>query len=146
MKNRTKAQNKHLFALLNALGYDDEDRAELVSHFSCGRVVSSAELSQSEAEKLIKHLEGVKSGRIQQPMAEQASDRMRKKIIHYFHEMGWKNEEGKVDMKRVYAFIKKRGFLKKSFNHYTSRELPRLVSQVEIIYKKYLEKLIENGE
>lgn len=64
-------------------------------------------------------------------------DLMRKKIIALFRKMGY-NIGNEADMKRIYSWVNKYGYLKKKLNKYTADELPMLVSQVERVYKSTL--------
>lgn len=68
------------------------------------------------------------------------SNAMRRKIIGIFSKMGWR-ENGKADMERIYAWVLQYSILKKPLNDYTYEELQKLVSQVEIVYKKFIENV-----
>ena len=63
-----------------------------------------------------------------------ASNKIRRKIIALFAKMGYLNDDGSVDMGRIYAWVKKYGYLKKNLNEYTQKELPVLVTQSEKVY------------
>jgi hypothetical protein len=68
------------------------------------------------------------------------SNAMRRKIIGIFSKMGWR-QAGKADMERIYGWVLQYSYLKKSLNDYSYSELPQLVTQVEIVYKKYIENV-----
>ena len=68
-------------------------------------------------------------------------DKMRKKIIALFCKMGYKDQYACADMARINAWVLKYGFLNVKMNSYSYQELPKLVSQVEIVCTKYLQEL-----
>ena len=47
-------------------------------------------------------------------------------------------------MKEIYGFVESIGYLKKKFNDYTVAELPKLVTQIEIIANKESDKRRKN--
>ncbi len=122
---------KRLFAILGKLGLK-EDRASIIEDHTQGRTGSVAELYDHEANSLISFL---------QSTVKDSADKQRKKIIYYFRAMGWETEDGAADMKRINEFCIEKGYLNKPLNSYTKAELPKLVSQVHLIYKKHLEKV-----
>jgi hypothetical protein len=137
----TPSQLKYLHALLNQLDWIDQKPA-LVKQYTNGRETSSKNLLKIEADDLIRDLEG----QLEKPVAptsaeEAANERMRRKIISRAHEMGWELPGGKADMARINAWCQTRGFGKKRLNDYTKAELSKLVSQMDIVYKKYLKEL-----
>lgn len=145
------SQLRRLHQLLNALGLMEE-KQHLVRQYTNGRTSSSRDMMPHEASALIKGLEGLQKPQVQPyiPTAHDqaaSADIMRKKIISMFREIGYEvydPAKGKIvaDMHRVYSFVKDKGYLKpKGLNQYTAKELPRLVSQVECIYSKTIDKL-----
>lgn len=134
------SQLKCLNTLVSKLGIDKEAKEILVKGFSEGRSTSSKELLSDEAAAMIKHLKTLDP---QEPKAE----KMRRKIISMAHEMGWTLRQGqgdkrKADMKRVDEWCKKFGYLKKSLDNHTCKELPKLVSQfAQGPYRHYISNL-----
>jgi len=72
--------------------------------------------------------------------ADSPENKMRRKIIMFFRKMGYTNGDA-VDMERVKAWVLKYGSLKKDLNQYTMKELPKLVSQAEIVYQSFIKSL-----
>lgn len=141
MQYITPPQNRRLHQLLNQAGILGEDKQALVYEFSHGRGTSSKDLLMVEAQHLIQHLEGALGllATAPTPEQEEASDKMRRKIISLAHEMRWYVEgTGRVDMARVNGWCQARGFGKKVLNQYTHDELTKLLSQFKIVYSKYL--------
>jgi hypothetical protein len=68
-------------------------------------------------------------------------DKMRKKIIAMFCKMGYKTSELKADMVKINNWVKIYGELKVGMNDYSIKDLAKLVSQLEIVMKKYLLEL-----
>ena len=64
-------------------------------------------------------------------------DKMRKKIISICYQLGWiyngNDDDKKMNMAKIDAFLKSRGYIKKPLNQYTKSELPKLVSQFQQI-------------
>jgi len=60
--------------------------------------------------------------------------------------MGWQlppdnTGRRRVDMKRVDGWCVSFSYLKKKLDNYTYEELPKLVSQFELVYTDYLNKI-----
>lgn len=116
-----------------------EDHSELVSEFTGGQTTSLRKLTERELWKLEVRLEEM----IADPK-KQAGQRMRRKIIGILAARGVINAQGKPDMERVYAWVRRYGYLKKELNAYTVAELPKLVYQAESIMESDLKALLAN--
>jgi hypothetical protein len=132
----TTAQIRYLHLLLrksNLIG----QKATLISSFSKGRTESCKGLLFEEAGALIQLLEK------QIPLndRETSANQMRRKIIGVFHKIGWEKYQGEIDMERVNFWCKNKSYLKKELQKYTPEELPKLVSQVHLVYNYFLEHL-----
>lgn len=141
MQYITPPQIRRLHQLLNQASISGEDKKALVYEFSHGRGTSSKNLLMGEAQKLIKHLEGALGLLATAPTPEQedASDKMRRKMISLCHEMRWHIDgTARVDMGRLNGWCQARGFGKKVLNQYNHAELTKLLSQFKIVYSKYL--------
>lgn len=126
-------RNKQLHALLSQTGLM-EHKEGLVLCFTCNRTTHSREMTEIEANELIGYLR-------QQP---DRAEKMRKKILSMAHEMGWhqlKNGRYVIDMSRVDGWMIKFSYLHKSLNSYKYKELPTLVTQFELVYKSFLNKV-----
>lgn len=134
-KKRELWQNNRIHGLCAKRRLGKAERALLVRQITKGRTNSTKDLLFDEANQLIHHLE---AGSVPK---EDPADKMRKKILHYFHNMGWQDADGKVIIDDVESWMIKHSFLNKSINAYTLEELPKLVSQVQSMHKKHLEKL-----
>lgn len=131
----TLQQNKTLHSLLSATGLL-EDKAELVQLYSKSRTSSARELTSIEANNIISHLR-----KFQGPKKENdPANKMRRKIIHQMRTIGYETPDRTADMKAIYSWVEQYGYLHKHLNSYTLEELPRLVSQVEEMYKKELNR------
>ena len=109
------------------------DRQELIADFTNGRTESLKDLSRIELSELIHQLGG--------KTANDPCDVMRKKIISLLKYQGYTLAGGKADMPRIYAFIEKYGYLPLPLNEYDQRHLPKLITQVETMKRKYIERL-----
>lgn len=141
MQYITQPQNRRLHKLLNDAGISGEDKRALVSGFTNTRTTSSREMLMVEAQQMIKHLEGALDvvATAPTPEHEEASDKMRRKIISLCHEMRWYIEgTSKVDMARLNGWCQARSFGKKVLNQYSYDELTKLLTQFKIVYSKYL--------
>lgn len=137
---RTLEQNKRLWSLFNNLKLDAETIQDLVFSYSAGRTKSSKALTMVECQSLINHLDVIKKERFSAPVSNNdASQRMRRKIMSICHEMNW-TDNGKLDWKRINGFMFNSSYLKKTINSYTEQELPKLVSQFEQLLKSHYAK------
>lgn len=127
--------------MLRKLRLSDEDRKAMVSSVTKGRTDSCADLSFVEARELCKMLNIAATNK----QDRERMDIMRKKIISCFHQMNYRLPGGKIDMERVEEWILKYGYLHKPLNRYTYAELPKLVSQVQIMLDKHLNQLFSHG-
>lgn len=156
LKLRTQKQNRQLHYWLAEAKIGTEVKEELVHNFSGGRATSSNLLTVDQCNMLISYLKGLcearketavpsrasgtgaglsPSGLRPPPQGEDKANRMRRKCISICHEMGWKLENGKIDMRRVDEFCEKRGHGHKKLNFYSEKELPMLITQFEKLLK-----------
>lgn len=135
METLSTQQLKAIAATCAKLHLDKETKAAMVESFSGGRCSSSKYLTKDEARAMLMKLNDL------QPI-DPAMARMKNKIFYYAHEMGWVkvNKAGKVvaDGERVDNWCLNYSYLKKKLNNYTYKELPKLVSQFEAVYKHFL--------
>jgi hypothetical protein len=133
-KTITPKQLKGVHTLFSKAGIKEKkDKGDVIISFTGGRTNSSRLMSFNEAEALIGHLKSM------DPQTTGA-DKMRKKIISLAHEMNWKLESGKIDMKHINDWCKKFGYLHKVLDEYSYDELPQLVTQFESVYKDFIKK------
>lgn len=120
-------------------------KEEAVYDFTQGRTRSLRQLTTWEVQELTRKmrlLSGEKPINTIRPTEPDPRKKMVNKVIFYGHEMGLISQEaGKKNYTRFHQFIEQKGYLKKRLKDYTFEELPKLVSQMENIYKDYLKKL-----
>jgi hypothetical protein len=134
LKMITPAQLRKISTVISKRCISKSDKEAMVLGFSCGRCTSSKELYFLEATEFIKHLEAGDP-------SKEAAVKMRGKILYYAHEMGWhtfKNGKYVADVKRVDQWCLKYGYIKRKFDGYSYQELPRLVSQFEVVYQHFI--------
>lgn len=142
---RTISQNRRLYTLFGKLKVDKETKEDLVSQYTSGRTLSSAEMTIPECQALINNLQHMANETVKvmvtpkAPTAQNPSDKMRKKILSICHEMNWK-EKGHLDWTRINGWLLKYGYLKKPLNDYKALELPTLITQFEQLLKDYYAK------
>lgn len=119
--------------------HDKANKHLLVASVSNGRTESLKDITPAETQALIKHLE--KSAKPK----KDPSDVMRKKIISIAWQMNWtkKNKSGKLgaDISRINNWCNKFGYLHKDLNDYKYKELPKLLTQFQSMYKDYLKHI-----
>lgn len=126
--NKQKGAIGALVAKLNLQG----QKATIVAGFTGGRAESTTDMYSHEANAMIKHLKSLDAD-------EQKADVMRKKIISMAHEMGWRLPgTTEADMKRIDKWCVQYGKCHKKINSHLLKELPDLVTQFEMVYKKHL--------
>lgn len=135
-------QNKQLHTLLSANGLMAE-KANIVLGFTQGRSESSKDLTDSEARELINYLQQASPRPLSARGGEgEASNKMRRKIISLAYEMHWAKAG---DWRAAVAAIDKfcsgeKSLFKKVLNKHSYKELVQVVSQFEMMYKKYLNR------
>jgi hypothetical protein len=134
----TNSQIQIIQTLITKTGNRDI-KEEIILGFTEGRSKSIKDLSEKATKDLIKHLKELDPD-------ERSADTMRKKIISMAHELNWRLplEAGKaprVDMRRLDAWLQKYSYLHKKLDSYTYDELPKLVTQFESVYQKFLASL-----
>ena len=133
----TPKQLQCISILFSKVSIAGESKQIIISGFSNGRCTSSKELLKDEAADLISHLKSLDPD-------EKKAEKMRRKIIRMAHEMHWQYEyrgKNKADMKRIDGWCKTFGYLKKGLDNYTYKELPKLVSQFQVMHKQFLSKI-----
>jgi len=140
----TIGRHRRLYGLFHETG-TEKYRRDLVSSFSSGRTTNSAELSDLEADELIKHLERM----VAQPHGPTRSgvdyqgQQMRRRILSLCYTIGWvvwNPDLGKheIDWNRLNGWMLKYGYLHKPLNDYSYTELQRLVKQFEHLSEEIL--------
>lgn len=132
MRYRDTKQNRLLYMLINQLNIDESTKMDMVSRYTNGRTASSSQMYWHECQNLINFLKR------QGPDSTSSANTMRRKILYYFHQLGWEQENGKVNMEDVEKWMHAKSYLNKSMNKYTPAQLPKLVSQVYSMYKSHL--------
>lgn len=132
---RTKQQHRVLFALLARLGLT-ATRAKLAEQYSDGRTSKTSKLTVSECQLLIDDLQGQvpspKTGKQVSPVV------LKKRRIAFalFGKLGWTVNAGeKLDYTRVNNWMLTHSHAKKELNKYSSKELGKLIGQLENMLK-----------
>jgi hypothetical protein len=141
MSTITKDQIKIIGTICSKLKYTPDEKAAMISSFSNGRETHTPQLRFAEADAFIKHLKAIQGD----TNHNQGLSRMLGKMFGYARDMGWtkQNPAGKLvaDVDRINRWIMTYGYLKKPINDFTFAELPKLVSQFEMVYKDFLNKI-----
>ena len=115
------------------------NRDEVIAGLTHGRTHSLKALSPHEYRELVNYMNQLVAK--QQVENTNVEDKMRKKVISLLCNMGY-TVHGKPDMLRIQLWVQQYGHVKgKRLNDYTRQELPKLISQAEIMYNKFLDKL-----
>lgn len=130
----TPEQNRRFHLLLKECDFT-EQKETLVLAFTEGRASSSKELNAVEAEALLRYLQDEHSKKCKP---------MRGKIIHYLCLLGYVDAADRADWGRIDGFVQGIGSnnprrVRLNFLYYS--ELPKVVSQVEAMYKHELKRL-----
>ncbi|SHJ75437.1 hypothetical protein SAMN02745146_0078 [Hymenobacter daecheongensis DSM 21074] len=134
MKPINPNQNKLLHLLLTQCELEHM-KETLVSSFTDERSTSSTDLTEHEAGCLICYL---------QDEHNQKCKPMRGKVIHYLCLLGYVDDHGKADWARIDNFIVNIGSnnpRRVRLNFLYRSELPKVVSQVEAMYKHETKRL-----
>jgi hypothetical protein len=131
---------KQYFAIekqIKQLGVDI-DRDEIIHNVTAGRKDSLRDLTAAEYRELIYAMNQLLGNSNSAKFKKM--DKQRKKIIALLCKVGY-TKNGVADMPRINQWCEKYGYLHKSLNSYTEKELPFLVSQAENVYKKFIKSL-----
>lgn len=132
-----QGQVKKIYTLLGKNNLRDE-KENIVSAFTAGRTNSVRKMKESEAAALIGHL-------VSLDPTDNSSTKMRNKIISMGYEMRWTKPSSSgvnsIDMDHINNWCISKGYLHKKLDDYTYKELPKLVSQFEEVYKSYLNSI-----
>lgn len=112
---------------------------DLVADHTHGRTHSLRDLSAEELSAIERRIQ-----ELMDPNGDPAN-RMRRKVIGILAARGAVLPSGKPDMARVYAWVRKYGYLHKELNAYTVAELPRLVTQAEAIQASDIKAIAANA-
>jgi len=134
---------KIYFALENKLKRQipSIERSELVREFTDGSKSSLKELSSWEYNEFIRWMNSLLGSEpARQNLQHTPENRMRRKIIALFVNMGYKNA-GKSDVERINEWCIKYGQFHKGLNEHTLEELTQLTTQVEKVYATFIDAL-----
>lgn len=124
---------------MKAQGFDFE-RKELILQFTNENKEGLSTLTPHEYREFINWL-NQRFPSTPAPKKLSSLENQRRKIISIFRQMGYETPENKADMKRIYAWVLKSGYLHKGFNQYTDAEIPKLVYQAEQVLMSYLKSI-----
>jgi hypothetical protein len=125
------AKVKRIFYLLGQLGKTSH-RDDMISEVTNGRVWSTKDMTDQEAQDFIARLEQMLSNKTQpkpEPKADDPANKMRRKVISKCIEMRAITADGKADMEWIYKFIKTK--FKKGLNTMSMGELGKVISVLE---------------
>lgn len=128
---RTTAQSNRLHGLIGMLGIDSEQKQYLVEQYTEGRATSTKDMSATECQALIDHL-----AKVAMDTNADRANVMRRKAFAIAHELGWEDDQGKVDREHFDAWLLKYGYLHKGINEYSHNELPKLLTQMEQLLQR----------
>jgi len=108
-----------------------DDKENVILSWTNGRTTSLRQMSNDELDDLIDWL-------ARPTTRHSRTEKMRRKLIHYAHLMGWQTVGGDADMTRLNNWCTKYGRYHKPLNDHTLAELPHLISQFEKTFQSYL--------
>ena len=134
---------QHYFAIEKKLKQTglEMSRAELVENFTDGKKSGLKDLSHREYNEFIQHLNRLLNNQPKSDWKNSPENKMRRKIISLFKKMNYTTSDDRADMEAIQSWCLKYGYLHKNLNKYNSSELPKLITQVEKVYKTFVESL-----
>lgn len=133
------AQIRTIHTLLPAHLKDPELKAELVASFTEDPARhSTKDLNFHEAEDLIYFLKTGKNATYAHWATFDKANKQHRYILSLCHQIGWvRPATGRMvaDLESLGRWLRKYGYLHKSLQEYNSRELPKLVTQLEHVAK-----------
>ena len=134
---------KQYFAIekkLKKIGFN-MTRAEYIESFTEGKKSSLKELTPREYNEFIQYLNRLINNQPKSDWKNSPENKMRRKIISFFKKMNYTKPDDTADMEAIENWCIKYGYLHKNLNKYDSQELPKLITQVEQVYKTFIEAL-----
>lgn len=130
---------KHYFALEKKLRNSGMklERSELIHGFTGGRTESLRDLTAAEYEQLIRQMNNMVH---KQHVADNLNT-MRRKVIALLCKCGYVTAHQTADMSRINTWCVTHGHRHKPLNEYNGVELPKLITQAELMYTKFLNEL-----
>lgn len=108
--------------------------------------INHAGLSAAEKNILLHHLTRQQAARAEKEKQAASIKKMRGKILHTAYEMRWTkilpgHAKPVVDYNKLENWMQNFSYLHKKLDRYTFKELPKLVSQFEAVYKHFLNNI-----
>jgi hypothetical protein len=134
--------HKTLFALLNTL-YLLHLRQDLALQYSNGRTNHTSELKESEVTQLIHRLQTLQSENYNTD--KKPNTLLQRTFFARCYELGWIIENGRLDYSHIESWLLKYSYEHKPFNDYTEEQLPKLITQLDILIKSK-QKEVSDGK
>ena len=135
-KYTTKQDRTEIYTLFYKAGIKAKElQREMIASFTYCRTEHTTNMYRSEAIELKDKLKGMAQKN------DTPEQRMRRKFLHIAHLLGWKQPNGKVDIDRLNAWLRKYGMYHKSLNEMNKRELARTLGQFETFYESTLKQV-----
>lgn len=113
--------------------FTEEDKEMLCMETSGGRTNSLSRLTPQEGREVCFIL--------QRQLPKPINSPMKRKIISRALDLGWKNKQGKIDMKRLDGWCIKYGAFKKPLDKHSDKELQMVVTAFDKFYHYVIKKL-----
>lgn len=127
------ADSKRIYTLFSRAGITDKDtQRDVIAGFTGGRTEHTSQMKPAEAANLVRYLETT--------ARKSPEVRMRRKIIHLAHLIGWKDKAGKANTARIDNWCIKYGQFHKPLNDHSYKELVKLLTQFEQVFNSQIEK------
>ena len=141
---------KQIFAMMKRIGLSHAMRFDLIKQ-ATGRLKGLGGFSSctdADLHKVIAYLASHPTQLVAKASwskgndaANEAAQRMRRKIIAMAYDMKWQLPSGKCDMARIDNWCSNYGKFKKKLNDHTEAELIIVISQFEIVVKDFIRSL-----
>ncbi len=123
---RTNAQNRRLFGLINKLGFDADERRRMVLHYTGGRSGSSSDLTIEECNNMTGYLAHLVACKFN--VEDMRRDRLRKTLISFVYQLpagfGFYKQDG--DKKQFDAGVYDRFLVEGKHSPYPGKRLNQL--------------------
>lgn len=144
----TPAQLKKIQTMFTRIGFDKEDKMDVISNLTNGRATSTKDITFNEATRLIIHFSGKSESQkaVKRDDTRKEARDMVRCIYRIAYDIGMcygdTPEDKLMNCAKINKFCRERGTVKKNITEMTLPELKKTKKQFEAILKNTLESAV----
>lgn len=149
VKPITPAQLKKIQTMFTHIGFDKEDKLDIISRLTNGRATSTKDITFEEAKRLINYLSGKEEPQksAKQRENQEAAKQEVKAIYRLAYDIGMcygdTPEDKLMNCAKINKFCRERGTVKKNVTEMSLAELKKTHKQFEAILNSHLDSSVK---